>query len=105
MGPYGWLRKTGEPPPAVGPNIADSVGGFPAEFLVPKELDADFAKWAAAFESGYDKDAFDWLKWNAQGIELAARLKRVVGERYGVEYHYPYEDPRKELQDTILVID
>ena len=93
MGPYAWLRGPELAPPRVGLNIADSVSGFEEEFGVSQELQSQFADWVTEFEAGYDDAKFDWEKWNQAGMTLARKLKQEVGDKFLVEYHYPFEDP------------
>jgi len=86
MGPYAWRHG----------NIADSITGFPPEFGVTKELEADFAEWAISFEKDYDSPAFDWEAFHRRGIELSKRLKQEIGTRFDIEYHKAIEDPAYE---------
>lgn len=94
MGPYAWLREPELSAPLVGSNIADSVSGFPEEYNVSSALERDFAYWVTEFERDYDKPEFDWENWNKVGISLTQRLKAEIGDRFLLEYHYPFEDPR-----------
>lgn len=94
MGPYAWLRNPEQSPPLVGSNIADSVSGFPEEYNVSSALERDFANWVTEFERDYDKPEFDWENWNKVGISLTQRLKAEIGDRFLLEYHYPFKDPR-----------
>ena len=84
MGPYAWK----------GGNIADASGGFPPEYGVSKELEAEFADWVTKFECDYDKPDFDWEVFNRRGIELSRKLKKEIGDRFKIEYHIPIEDSR-----------
>ena len=93
MGPYAWLRGPELAPPRVGLNIADSVSGFEKEFCVSQDLQSQFADWAIEFENDCDNTGFDWGKWNQTGIMLARKMKKELGDKFLVEYHYPFEDP------------
>ena len=105
MGPYAWLRGPDLSRPRVGGNIADSVSGFPEEYIISPALQADFATWVTEFERECENRAFDWEHWNQTGISLARRLKKEVGNRFMVEYHYPFEDPRFGGNPEIIEID
>ena len=93
FGPYAWLRCPDLSRPRVGGNIADSVSGFPEEFNISVALQDDLATWVTEFEREWVNRTFDWEHWNQTGISLARRLKGEVGNRFKVEYHYPFEDP------------
>jgi len=107
MSPYAWEREPGNPPPAVGGCIAEGGGWFSEDFKanVPAQLKKELSAWAIAFEIAYDKVTFDWAGWNERGIALATELKRLVGDIYRVEYHYPCEDPLPEHHHLVLEID
>jgi len=94
-GPYAWRRGPEAGPPQVGGNIADAVGGFQSRYGISPGLQKEFAVWVTEFERDYENPEFDWARWNEQGVALARRLKGEVGERFLVEYHYPWEDPHR----------
>ncbi len=102
--PYAWLRKAEDSPPYVGSHIASGDIGFPKEFGVPEDIEEKFAEWADDFVRNYDKESFNWSKWNEHGIDLARKLKTEVGERYHVEYHVPMEDPAYSKDTGIITI-
>jgi len=74
-------------------------------YVVSTELDVQFADWATLFERNYNKDSFDWAAWEEWGIALALRLKKEVGDRYAVEYHYPLEDHAVPGPHPVIVIE
>lgn len=102
-GPYAWLRKPDENLPYVGGNIADAVSGFPEHFGVTQGLQKQLADWVIDFENNYDKESFNWKKWNQCGINLSKKLKLEVGNHYLVEYHFPCEDPNYNGCDAPVV--
>jgi hypothetical protein len=104
FGPYAWLRGPELSRPRVGGNIADSVSGFPEEYNISAALQADFAEWITEFEREWENPKFDWNRWNHTGISLAKRLKSEVGNRFMVEYHYPFEDPTHGSNPGIIEI-
>ncbi len=105
MGPYAWLRSPEYYPPSVGLNIADSVSGFPEEFGISQELQSQLADWVIEFERNSDDSAFDWKRWNQTGISLSQKMKQEVGDKFRVEYHYPFEDPTNGGLGKIEVIE
>jgi hypothetical protein len=104
-GQYAWLRAPEDSAPLVGPNIADALWGLHVEYGVSEELDEQFVDWVTHFERNYDKDSFDWEAWEEQGIGLARRLKKELGDVYAVEYHYPYEDHTASNPPPIILIE
>jgi hypothetical protein len=84
MVPYAWHHG----------NIADSITGFPPEFGVSKELEAEFAEWVGNFERNYDKHGFDWEAFHQRGIELSRKLRKQIGHQFNIEYHKCIEDPK-----------
>ena len=55
------------------------------------------------FENDYDRTSFNWRDWNERGIALARRLKNEVGNRFLVEYQYPFEDPMYAEQPRLEI--
>lgn len=104
-GPYAWLREPNDARPLVGACIADAVCGFPEEYGISESLHKKFAEWVIEFENKYKKQDVDWERWNQFGIELTQRLKQEVGDRFFVEYHFPYEDPRCQTEPEIVEIE
>ncbi|MBN1636316.1 MAG: hypothetical protein JW920_07370 [Deltaproteobacteria bacterium] len=103
-GPYAWIRDPETAKPLVGPNIADAICGFPEDFGVSKGLHKQFANWVIDFENHYDDKGFNWEEWNQISIELCKMFKKEIGDRFLVEYHYPWEDPRYEGNPPIIDI-
>lgn len=103
MGPYGWLNENPEEQPGLGPNIADRYG-FPPDWNVSKELEADFADWITQFErdSFENPEMFPWEEFHRRGIELSRRLKREIGSAAHVRYVKPIEDLTNQ---TIRVVE
>lgn len=100
-GPYAWLREPGEKDAGVGGNIADAVAGFCGILPVSPGLEGDFARWAIAFENGYDDPHFNWALFNATGMVLTQRLADEVGASHRFFYVRASEDPtRKERERT-----
>ena len=92
-GPYAWLKDASRDGGEVGPNIADAVCGFGAEYGVPAELEKQFADWVIRFEREYENPGFNWNAFHRDGIALCRRLKQVFGDAYRVVYVKPREDP------------
>jgi hypothetical protein len=80
-GPYAWLNENPEESNAPGGAIADMIGGWPSDWNVSKELDADFTDWILPFDrdSFHNPESFPWEEFHRRGIELTRRLKREVG--------------------------
>ena len=98
-GPYAWLIRDGATrATGVGGCIADAVVGFQnSGFRVSPTLESDFAAWATWFEKkAVTPSAMAWPAFNAQGIALACRLKKEIGNQARVHYEWPIEDPQEE---------
>ena len=94
MGPYAWLKHEDDGTTLVGGNIADCLSGFEgSEFAVSAALEESFVAWMHRFGSGYNDPAFDWPAFHHDGIELARRLKREIGDQARVIYSGACEDP------------
>jgi hypothetical protein len=101
-GPYAWLRSPALSLPSVGNNIADAERGFHAKYNISENLQKEFGAWAMEFNRDCEREDFPWARWNEQGIALAQRLNSEVGNRFLIEYHFPWEDPGR--RGEILVI-
>ncbi len=90
------------------PNTHTGVGGLSGLPMVrkgmrmhPHPLTKDFENWQSYWQRNWSsaKRPFDWRDFHAEGIALARRLKRSVGEKYRIVYEKPCEDPDFEHQE------
>lgn len=67
----------------------------------PHPLTKDFEEWQEYWERNWSgcMDAFDWRTFHAEGIALARRLKKSLGDKYRIIYEKPYEDPDRTIQE------
>lgn len=105
-GAYIWSH---DEDPAVRPDVG-SLSGLPmfrkGMRMHPHPLTKEFEEWQSYWErnwSGY-MDQFDWRTFHAEGIDLARRLKKSVGEKYRVVYEKPCEDPGRTNQERCEVM-
>lgn len=65
------------------------------EFEGGQQLEQDFSSWSSKIENDFMNNFcnIDWDKIDAEGIELAVRLKKVLGETVYVEYCKSPDDP------------
>jgi hypothetical protein len=71
-------------------DIFDVDGG------ISMELKRDFSEWINNFDSCLNNTNFDWDRFNNIGIQLTRRLAIEIGNRFQIEYHYPFEDPNRK---------
>lgn len=67
----------------------------------PHPLTKEFEEWQAYFDRTVpgQMDNFDWRTFQAEGIDLARRLKLSVGDKYRIVYEKPTEDPFSYVQE------
>lgn len=94
--PFLWLN---------GGNICDATY-WDESFPMSEGLWRKFAAWAIEFEqTGHyllDSNAdfwndWDWVAFNARGLQLSCWLKEEVGDEYRVVYDKPCEDPNHRI--------
>ena len=73
--------------------MAISAGDSEAqkEFGISDELAADIEAWQARYEdwNPYEKKTeFEWNAFDADGLELARRLKAEIGDRYNIRFYF-----------------
>ncbi|MBF0548260.1 MAG: hypothetical protein HQM08_27735 [Candidatus Riflebacteria bacterium] len=103
FGPYAWLKDASDQTDYVGLNIANRKTGM-TEFHISKVLEADFGKWIDLFErNALDNRDFDWVTFHRDGLCLAKRLKREVGNLANVLYVKPAEDPNHGVKEKTWI--
>lgn len=91
VGAYAWFNDE-----CIGDgDIFDIEGG------ISTELKRDFLEWINTFDACLNNTNFDWDGFNKLGIQLTRRLATEIGNRFQIEYHYPFEDPNKK---NIIII-
>lgn len=109
-GAYCWWSKNDETDK---PMWVGTCGGLPLVRVGTKmranPLDAEFVEWQSDFEAlSTDPDAcakFDWVSFHREGIRLAIKLKRSLGDGCRVIYEKPAEDPgarQHERREVLL---
>ncbi len=106
--PFLWLVDNPERR-GVGGNICD--GTYWDESCPMSEgLWHKFAVWAITFDrtafysDNYDADDWDWVAFNARGLQLARWLKEEVGTAYRVVYKKPCEDPNHRIDERTEIL-
>lgn len=104
-GPYAWLQDDSETGPQVGTHFADCTRGLSEIIGTSKELDNAFNEWTLQFERYYDDPEFDWNLMHEEGMNLARRLNREIGDRFVVAYRPPHEDESRRAISRIVIED
>ena len=103
-----WLAT--EADTGVGGCLCDGVH-YDDSFPMSEGLWCNFADWAIDFDrtrfysDDFDDSAWDWLAFNARGLQLARWLKEEVGSKYRVAYWKPNEDPNYWLETCCEILD
>lgn len=86
-------------------------GPWGGKYGISKPLVASFERWQRGFERApyLDNDGhrkLDWRRFHAEGLGLARRLKKEVGDKARVIYVKPVEDPdHKFLKHQEILLD
>lgn len=73
-------------------------------------LDEAFAGWQLRFEHADWEPTmpmlpgFDWDGFHEDGMNLAVRLKAMIGDRCEVLYEKPYEDPQRHVEEFRVIV-
>lgn len=105
--PFLWLVDSPEEG-GVGGNICDGYH-WDESHPMSEGLWRKFADWAIEFDrtsfysDNFDADGWDWIAFNARGLQLSSWLKEEVGDAYRVFYHKPHEDPNHCINERAEV--
>ena len=106
--PFLWLATGADA--GVGGCLCDG-SYYDASFPMSEGLWRKFADWAIEFDrtafysDAFDDSCWDWLAFNARGLQLARWLKEEVGPKYRVAYWKPIEDPNYWLETSCEILD
>ena len=101
--PFLWVRRSADEG-GVGGMLVDGCC-WDESFPMSEALWREFADWAIAFDAtafysdDFDDSGWDWLAFNARGLQLARWLKEEVGDGYRVVYTKPIEDPNHRIDE------
>ena len=105
--PFLWLAT--QPDTGVGGCLCDGTT-YDNSFPMSEGLWGKFADWAIEFDrtafysDAFDDSGWDWIAYNARGLQLARWLKEEVGSKYRVAYWKPVEDPNYWLDTYTEVL-
>ena len=106
--PFLWLAT--EADTGVGGCLCDG-SYYDASFPMSEGLWRKLADWAIEFDrtafysDAFDDSGWDWVAFNARGLQLARWLKEEVGRKYRVAYWKPIEDPNYWLETYCEFLD
>jgi hypothetical protein len=99
MVPFLWLADRPDQEGSVGACICDCV--CREDSILSKELWRKLADWAIEGEPQHDDDDdWDWIAYNAHGLQLSRLLKKEVGDAYRVFYVKPCEDTNSNIDNA-----
>lgn len=95
VGEFLWIRRCTDPEGYIA-NSASLMNVGSGHKAMSRELFDDFCKWATRYID-WDRErhqrGMDWKEFNAEGRQLAVRLKAEVGPLVKVRYCRAYSDP------------
>jgi hypothetical protein len=93
----------------VGGNLCDGTH-WDESLPMSEGLWHKFADWAIEFDrtafysDSFDADGWNWVAFNARGLQLSRWLKEEVGNAYRVVYDKPVEDPNHRIDGRTEIL-